>query len=119
MDTKNDFLGKQVHEVLQKRKPTLYPSQFTTNSGCFIGVETTTAAETHFGKLLCSTAKLLPLAVAKEAYAVTECGSLSSFALFRHIRYRHYCYKKKYKLNFMCFILYLAISQQQGYQGLL
>ena len=36
---------------------------------------------------------------------------------FRHTRYRRYCYNKLCKLNFRYFTMYLAISQQQGYQG--
>ena len=31
---------------------------------------------------------------------------------FRHTRYGHYCYEQA-----MYFTMYLAISQQQGYQG--
>ena len=36
---------------------------------------------------------------------------------FRHTRYRRYCYEQATKLNFRYFTVYLAISQQQGYQG--
>ena len=39
--------------------------------------------------------QLYQTSVAKVSYAVTECGgSLSSFALFRHVQYGHYCYKQ-------------------------
>ena len=37
---------------------------------------------------------------------------------FRHTRYGRYCYKLC-KLNFRHFTMYLAISQQQGYEGFL
>ena len=36
---------------------------------------------------------------------------------FRHTRYGRYCYEQACKLNFRYFIMYLAIGQQQGYQG--
>ena len=36
---------------------------------------------------------------------------------FRHIRYDAIAMNKLCKLNFRYFIMYLAISQQQGYQG--
>ena len=40
---------------------------------------------------------------------------------FRHTRYRHYCYEqamnKLCTLNFRYVTMYLAISQQQCYQG--
>ena len=36
---------------------------------------------------------------------------------FRHTRYGHIAINKLCKLNFRYFTMYLAISQQQGYQG--
>ena len=45
-------------------------------------------------------------------------GSLSSFALFRFMRYDAIATNKLRKLNFRgFFIMYLPISQQQGYKG--
>ena len=49
------------------------------------------------------------LLLSKVRYQVLLC--------FRHIRYGRYCYKQACKLNFRYFTMYLAISQQQGYQG--
>ena len=54
-----------------ERKPTLYRTRLTTSSRCFLGVETAVYNCTKFGSK------------GKQAYAaVTEYGSLSSFALF-------------------------------------
>ena len=36
---------------------------------------------------------------------------------FRHTRYGRYCYELACKLNFKYFTMYLALCQQQGYQG--
>ena len=39
------------------------------------------------------------------------------FLCFRHTRYGCYGYEQVCKLNFRYFIMYLALNQQQGYQG--
>ena len=36
---------------------------------------------------------------------------------FRHIRYGRYCYKQAMYVKLQVFTMYLAISQQQNYQG--
>ena len=77
---------------LQKRKPTLYRMGITTSSSCFIGAEQPCTVVTNFGS-------------EGKTYALTECGggSLSSFALFRFMRYYAIATNKLCKLNFRGF----------------
>ena len=56
----------------------------------------------------CSEGKVMVL-VSMVLYQVLFC--------FRHIRYDAIAKNKLCKLNFRYFTMYLAISQQQGYQG--
>ena len=49
---------------------------------------------------------------------LTECGSLPSFALCRHMQHGRYCYKQAVQVKLQVFYHVLAICQQQGYQGL-
>ena len=49
-----------------------------------------------------------------EGYAVTECGSLSSFALFRHIRYGRHCYKQAMKVKLQVFYHVLTYKSAEG-----
>ena len=58
----------------------------------------------------CSESKVMVL-LSMVRYQVLLC--------FRHIRYDTIAINKLCKLNFRYFTIYLAISQQQGYQGFL
>ena len=45
---------------------------------------------------------------------VTECGSLSSFALFRHLRYESHCYKQAMNVKLQVFYHILSYKSAAG-----
>ena len=51
---------------------------------------------------------------AKVRFTVTECGLLSSFALFRHIRYGRYCYKQATYVKLQVFYHVLSYNSAAG-----